>query len=59
MTDRILALLAFLTLLGFLGVLVGFVPRLDLGLVVGATLLLVIYDFFATLFRAPSGDEDA
>ena len=38
MTDRVMALLAFLFLLGFLGILVWFVPRLDLGAVVAVTL---------------------
>lgn len=46
MTDRLLALFAFATLAAFVGILVWFVPRLDLGLVVGTTLLLAAYDFF-------------
>ncbi len=46
MTDSILAIVAFAVLVAFLGILVFYVPRLDLGLVVGATLLLVAYDFF-------------
>ena len=53
MTDRAMALLAFLFLLGFLGILVWYVPRLDLGLVVAATLLLVAYDFYTTLRNKP------
>lgn len=53
MTDRVMALLAFLFLLGFLGILVWFVPRLDLGAVVAATLLLVAYDFYTTLRNKP------
>ncbi len=48
MTDRVMALLAFLFLLGFLGILVWFVPRLDLGAVVAVTLaprgLRFLYD---------------
>ncbi len=46
MTDTILAFFAFAVLVAFLGILVFYVPRLDLGLVVGATLLLAAYDFF-------------
>lgn len=46
MLDRIIALLAFLVLAGFLGILAWYVPRLDLGLVIGATLLLAAYDLF-------------
>jgi hypothetical protein len=53
MTDRVMALLAYLFLLGFLGILVWYVPRLDLGLVVAATLLLVAYDFYTTLRDKP------
>lgn len=45
MTDKVMALLAFAVLCAYLGILVFYVPRLDLGIVVGATLLLVGYDF--------------
>lgn len=45
MTDKIMALLAFGVLIAYLGILVFYVPRIDLGIVVGATLLLVGYDF--------------
>jgi len=46
MTNRLLAALAFAVLLGFVGILVWYVPRLDLGLVVAVTVLLAAYDFF-------------
>jgi len=46
MTDRLMALLAFLILAGFLAILIWFVPRLDLGAVVAITLALVAWDFF-------------
>ena len=42
----IMAALAFLVLCGFLGILLWFVPRLDLALVIGAMLLLTGYDLF-------------
>ena len=45
-TDRILAAFAMLTLFCFLGILVWFVPRLDLGIVVLITLMMTFYDFF-------------
>ena len=45
MTDKVMALLAFAVLCAYLGILVFYVPRIDLGIVVGATLLLVGYDF--------------
>jgi hypothetical protein len=46
MTDRLMALFAFLVLAGFLGILVWYVPRVDLGAFVVITLLFVAYDFF-------------
>ena len=46
MTNTLMALLAFAVLTGFLGILLYAVPRLDLGIVIGLTLLLVGYDFF-------------
>jgi hypothetical protein len=42
----VMAALAFLVLCAFLGILLWYVPRLDLGLVIGATLLLTAYDLF-------------
>jgi|LNFM01.1.fsa_nt_gb hypothetical protein len=44
--ERGLSLLAFVTMCGFLAILVMRVPRLDLGLVVLVTLLLCGYDLF-------------
>lgn len=46
MTDRIMALVAFLFLLGFLAVLVIGVPHIDLIVVVLITLLLAGWDFW-------------
>lgn len=46
MIHTLLATVAYLVLLGFLGILLWFVPRLDLILVVAATLLLAGYDLF-------------
>lgn len=45
-TDRMLAIAAFTVLFGFLGILVWFVPRLDLGMVVLITLVMTFYDLF-------------
>ena len=46
MTRYALALLSFLALAGFLGILLWGVPRLDLGLVIALTLVLAGIDFF-------------
>jgi hypothetical protein len=47
MTDRLMSLFAFGLLVGFLGILVWFVPRLDLAAVCLVTLAFAAYDFFA------------
>jgi hypothetical protein len=46
MLDRVLAALAFASVAAFLGILLWHVPRLDLGAVIGITLLLAGYDLF-------------
>ena len=46
MTDAAMRLTAFAALVAFLGVLIWFVPRLDLGAVVLVTLGLAGYDLF-------------
>ena len=51
MMERILSLVAFAMLCGFLLVLFLWVPRVDLGLVLLATVLLCGYDIL--IHRAP------
>ena len=46
MSDRILALFAFLVLCGFLGILLWEVPRLDLTILVAVTVGLAGFDIF-------------
>ena len=46
MTDRLLAILAFALLALFLGILVWYVPKIDLAAFCLVTLALVAYDFF-------------
>ena len=53
MTNRLVAVAAFLVLAGFLGILVWEVPRLDLGAVIGVTLLLVLVDLLGQLRGGP------
>jgi uncharacterized membrane protein len=52
-SDRILALAAYLTLAAFLGILVWNVPRLDLGVVVAVTLALAGFDFVRSAGGGP------
>ena len=51
MTDRLLSILAFLVLLGFLAPLALKVGRLDLGAVIVVTVLLVALDFWRDFRR--------
>jgi hypothetical protein len=46
MTDMILKLIAYAMLVGFLGILFIWVPRVDLAIVLGTTVLLAGIDFF-------------
>jgi hypothetical protein len=46
MTDAVMRLAAFALLVAFLGVLIWYVPRLDLGGVLLVTLALAGYDLF-------------
>lgn len=48
--QRLLALLAFLTVAGFLLILAFKVPSPDLLVVIGLTLCLVAYDFWKSRF---------
>ena len=45
MTDMITAILAHAALLVFLGILLWWIKALPLIIIVGATLVLVVYDF--------------
>ena len=49
MTDRLLYIFAFAVLTGFLGILFYNVPRVDLGVVIGVTLVLAGRDLFGSL----------
>ena len=50
--ERILTIIAFIVLCSFLGVLIFKLPRLDLIIVVGVTLLMAFYDLF--IHKRPS-----
>lgn len=51
MTDRILAVAALLVLAAFLGVLIVFVPEIDLTIVIVVVLILAAVDFYLAAFR--------
>jgi hypothetical protein len=46
MTDQLMRLTAFAALVAFLGILVYWVPRIDLAAVILVTLALASYDLF-------------
>lgn len=46
MTDKIMAVLALLTFVAFLGVVAWFVPEIDLIVVIALVSALVAYDFW-------------
>lgn len=46
MIYRLMAVLAFAVLAGFLGILLWYVPRLDLGIVIAVTLILAAVDVY-------------
>ncbi|MEC5322489.1 hypothetical protein [Aurantimonas sp. A3-2-R12] len=46
LTERLMSVVAFAMLVVFLGVLILYVPRVDLGVVLLVTILLCAYDLF-------------
>lgn len=52
---KVLSLLAFLLLAGFLGVLAWKVPRLDLFIILGLTIALVAYDLGGSALKKRRG----
>lgn len=46
--NKLMALLGFAVLTGFLGILLWFVPRVDLGAVIVITIALCGYDFLTS-----------
>ncbi|WP_430473109.1 hypothetical protein ACQ0MK_13785 [Thalassospira lucentensis] len=46
LVNRIMALSAFVVLVGFVGILVGYVPRWDLGIMVAFTVALAGWDLW-------------
>jgi hypothetical protein len=53
MTVKLIAVVALGVLVGFLGILWWWVPRLDLGAVIAITLLLAGWDLLSGFVRKP------
>jgi hypothetical protein len=56
MLDRMLGLLALASLIGFMLILMWFVPDIDLAIVIVVVALLAAYDFWVTLFKPKNGN---
>ena len=48
MTDKIMAIVALLTMISFLSVVAWFVPDIDLIIVIALVSLMAVYDFWQT-----------
>lgn len=57
MVDKVIGLLALGVLLGFFGILVGFVPDPELIMVIGVVAAMAIYEFYTTLFKNKNGGQ--
>jgi hypothetical protein len=57
MLDKILGVAAILVLIGFMGVLVVFVPDLDLIIVTVVVTVMAAYDFYINLFKPKNGND--
>jgi hypothetical protein len=55
MTDKIMAIVALVTMVSYLGVIAWFVPEIDLILVIAFVSLLAAYDFWRS-FRQHKDD---
>ena len=55
MREKLIGIVAIVVLVAFLGILVGFVPTLDLLIVVVVVSARAAYDFYLLLFKDSDG----
>ena len=55
MLDRLIGLVAIAFLIGFVGILIGFVPDIDLVIIIGVVVIMACYDFYISLFKGRNG----
>ena len=55
MRDKVIGVAAIAVLVGFLGILVGFVTDIDLLIVVTVVTVMAAYDFYLMLFKSENG----
>ena len=58
MMDRTLGLLALSTLIGFMLILMWFVPDVELAIVIVVVAVLAGYDFWISLFKRRNGNGE-
>jgi hypothetical protein len=57
MLDKIIGLTAIVVLIAFMGILVGYVPSLDLVIIISIVVLMAAYDFYRALFKRRNGGQ--
>ena len=55
MIDKVLAVISVACLIGFMGIIIWFVPDPDLVIVTIAVLAMALYDFYREAFRNGGG----
>lgn len=55
MIDRVIGIAAIAVLIGFMGILVGFVPDVDLVIIIAIVVAMAGYDFYWSLFKGRNG----
>lgn len=58
MIDKFLAVVSLACLIGFMGVIIWFVPDPDLVIVTIIVLAMAVYDFYREAFRKGGGKSD-
>ncbi len=57
MLDKVLAIVAILTLFAFVSVVVWYVPEPDLTIIIVIVLVMAVFDFYLQTFRKKNSDD--
>ena len=57
MLDKVLTIVAILTLFAFVSIVVWFVPEPDLTIIIVIVLVMVVFDFYPLRFRKKNSDD--
>jgi len=55
MLDKVIGVTAIVFLTGFMGILIGFVPILDLVAIIAIVVAMAAFDFYRSLFMRRNG----